>query len=46
MLKKLHDSHQGVSKTKELAKQHVYWPGIMSDITNLVLTCPVCNKYN
>ncbi|KAF0687816.1 Uncharacterized protein FWK35_00037704 [Aphis craccivora] len=46
MLKKLHDSHQGVSKTKELAKQHVYWPGILSDVTNLVLTCPICNKYN
>lgn len=45
MLKQLHNSHQGVCKTKELAKQHVYWPGIVSDITNLVLACEICNMY-
>ena len=45
MLKQLHKSDQGVYKTKKLAKQHVYWPGIGSDINNLVLTCTVCNKY-
>lgn len=46
MLRRIHESHQGIEKSKQLAKQHVYWPGIMSDITNLVLTCLVCNKYN
>lgn len=47
MLRRIHESHQGIEKSKQLAKQHGnYWPGIMSDITNLVLTCLVCNKYN
>jgi len=45
MLKQLHNSHQGVCKTKELAKHHMYWPGIVSDNTNLVLACEICNKY-
>jgi len=45
ILKQLHGRHQGVSKTKELATQHVYWPGIASNITNLVLACTICNKY-
>lgn len=45
MLKQLHDSHQGVCKIKELAKQYIYWPGIVSDTTNLVLACTICNKY-
>lgn len=31
---------------KACPKQHVYWPGIMSDVTNLLLTCPICIKYN
>lgn len=31
---------------KVCPKQHVYWPGILSDVTNLVLTCSICNKYN
>lgn len=39
MLKRIYRSHQGKEKTKQLAKQHVYWPGIMSDITFLVLKC-------
>jgi len=25
MLKRIHDTHQGVEKTKQLAKQHVYY---------------------
>lgn len=44
MLKQLHESHQGVYKTKELGKQHVYWPGIGSDINNMIVTCTVYNN--
>ena len=32
----LHDSHQGIERTKRRARQTVWWPGLNSDITNTV----------
>ena len=42
VLNQLHDSHQGMVRTKERARLCVYWPGIDNDIQNLVLSCKTC----
>jgi len=42
MLEILHLSHSGIVKTGELAKTCAYWPGMTSDITNMVRACGAC----
>ena len=42
ILKALHTTHQGESKTLLLAKESVFWPGITNDIRNLVKDCALC----
>ena len=44
-LQRLHMGHQGIEKTKALARGIVYWPGISDDIENTVKMCNVCQKY-
>ena len=44
VLARLHDSHSGMEATKRRARQTVWWPGINSDITNLVRSCPSCQE--
>ena len=41
VLARLHDSHQGVDRTKRRARQSVYWPGISNDITTTAFSCAV-----
>ena len=36
MLDKLHQSHQGVEKTKRLARDVLYWPGMNAEIAETV----------
>jgi hypothetical protein len=43
-LRKLHSAHQGIERTKRRARQLVYWPGLTSDITNMVRACETCQK--
>ena len=38
----LHESHQGSVRTKQRARVTVYWPGIDSDIDDIVLACKQC----
>lgn len=38
----LHDSHQGMDRTKRRARQTTYWPGIDRDIENVVSSCQRC----
>lgn len=45
MLKKLHESHLGITKTRNRARQILYWPGIDGDIENMILQCRVCEKF-
>ena len=45
-LNELHRSHQGIVKTKALARGHVWWPGLGSDIENLVASCTECASHN
>ena len=45
-LNELHRSHQGIVKTKALARGHVWWPGLATDIENLVASCNECASHN
>ena len=44
VLDRLHDSHQGIARTKRRARQSVYWPNICQDIDNLVKSCRHCHE--
>ena len=44
VLERLHDSHQGIDRTKRRARQTVYWPNIDQEITNLVSSCRACHE--
>ena len=43
LLKKLHASHMGIEKTKQLARQYYYWPGMYYDNEVWIRSCPTCN---
>nr|XP_037280383.1 uncharacterized protein K02A2.6-like [Rhipicephalus microplus] len=38
----LHEGHQGINRTKALARESIWWPGISADITSLVTNCEQC----
>lgn len=42
---KIHQSHQGVEKSKKLARDIFYWPGMNKQIEDLVAKCEICNRY-
>ena len=42
MLAQLHESHQGLVRTKQRAQLTIYWPGIDNDIDNIILACKKC----
>lgn len=44
-LKKLHASHQGIEKTKGLARQCIFWPGMSTQIQDTVSSCPTCQSH-
>jgi transposase InsO family protein len=44
VLRRLHDSHQGIERTKRRARQAVFWPGITADIVNTVGSCVKCQE--
>ena len=45
ILKKLHEAHQGIEKTRKLARESVYWLNINKDIETMCKTCETCQKY-
>ena len=45
VLRLLHLPHAGQVKTRQAAKQLYFWPGINSDIKNLVEACDACANY-
>lgn len=45
MLERMHIGHLGISKTKQLVRGSIYWPGMNEDISNFIENCPVCLKY-
>lgn len=42
MLDKLHESHMGIVKTKQRARDIFYWPGMSNAIEEKVKNCPRC----
>ncbi|XP_059097969.1 uncharacterized protein K02A2.6-like [Tigriopus californicus] len=45
VLRHLHSLHQGTEKTKRLARQTVFWPGLTNDIATTIQTCTKCQYY-
>ncbi|KAL8616163.1 hypothetical protein ACOMHN_066649 [Nucella lapillus] len=43
MVQKIHTCHLGVEKTKQRARNILFWPGMATDIENHIATCPICN---
>ena len=43
-LSQLHDSHQGIARTRERARLISYWPLIDKDIERVVRACKKCEK--
>ena len=44
VLNALHIAHAGIVKTKKLAAQSYFWPGMNSDLSRLIDTCESCQK--
>jgi transposase InsO family protein len=44
ILRQLHEGHQGIEKTRLLARQAVYWPRIHKDIEAMVQNCDLCQE--
>ena len=44
-MRRLHDGHQGITKTRANAASSVWWPGISEDITKVVQNFATCEKY-
>ena len=44
ILKLLHASHSGISKTTSLARGLYFWPGMTNDIPQLVSSCLECSR--
>ena len=44
ILKMLHISHSGITKTRKAAQQLYFWPGMSNDIKQMVENCEECLK--
>ncbi len=45
MLKLVHESHLGIVKTKQLARDSLFWPGMGAQIEDLVKQCSICTSH-
>ncbi|KFM62105.1 Retrovirus-related Pol polyprotein from transposon 17.6, partial [Stegodyphus mimosarum] len=45
MLTLLHEAHCGIEKSKARARQVLFWPGINSDIENMISKCLICDRF-
>ena len=45
MLALIHQSHQGIVKCKQRARDILFWPGMSSQIEDKVSKCSVCSQF-
>lgn len=45
LLNRLHQSHQGIDKTRRLSRESVYWPNINKEIEKVCKNCTHCQEY-
>ena len=45
ILRLLHLSHAGLSKTRKLAQQYFFWPQLNSQIQSMINSCEKCNTF-
>ena len=45
MLEKIHESHQGIVKSKQCARNVLFWPGMVTQIEERVTQCFKCSQY-
>ena len=46
LLKILHFSHQGITKTYAAAKSRYFWPGLKEEIKKMTTACETCREFN
>nr|XP_006815368.1 PREDICTED: uncharacterized protein K02A2.6-like [Saccoglossus kowalevskii] len=44
MLKRIHEPHMGIVKSKQLARDIIFWPGMSSQIEDMVSRCATCQS--
>ena len=45
ILAQLHEGHQGIEKTRGLARESIYWPNINDHITKMCKSCDTCQTF-
>ena len=45
MLKQIHESHLGITKCKQRAREALFWPSMCQQVEDLVSDCPECQTY-
>ena len=43
-LNKLHEGHQGITRSRLRAKISVWWPGLLKQLTTFIEKCPECAR--
>ena len=44
ILGKIHEGHQGITRSRDRARQSVWWPGLSTQLEELVRSCETCCK--
>ncbi len=45
ILTKVHEGHLGITKTRNMVQQSIWWPGLSTEVEELCASCEVCAKH-
>ena len=45
MLQRIHQGHMGIGKSKQRARDVLYWPGMNSQISHMISRCTICLQH-